>query len=329
MIEGKEVRVDWLRFSGPRSRLEAIVDLLCQYFGEWQYGRGAMFLARSMRWGVAALYFDEGLEAADHCVIDLPGSALALLDRDEVITLAGELAALSCRPTRVDVAVDFEGDQIQLVQTVDAACRGGELCGARRFEYRERFGSGQRRSLHMVTIGARGNLGSGRYVRVYDKGLETGTADEGRWVRWECEFSDDCAREVVSALVASSDWRTEAMERALGAVDFREANGSVALARRPRSAWWRAVIEGLSVVRTTAKRLKSTLIGYTRWLGRSVWPSLTAFAENLGCSVEQLVSELVGPVKPRYQVLLEQVGRELVHEVRFNRESCHGVVCVS
>jgi hypothetical protein len=299
--------------SGARAKFDAISGVLCDFFGEFEDGKGGMYLSSSRVWGSVRLFFDHDPDGKQYCVLEVPGSSLGLLCEADRLRLLRECLALGCRATRLDVAVDVRGSGLSIIERMQASCRAKELCGARRFEPKEVMG--QRGLVAWgCNIGQRGKDGSGRYVRCYDKGLETKTAPVGRWVRYEVEFSDDCASQAALCLgdcgdVASADSRM--VELALGAVEFREANGSRSLARRAVASWWAAFVAGVRGVRLVAARVAATLSGYSRWLGDGVWRGLSALAADSKMSVGQLVEWLCGPVEPNRKILRRQVGMEL------------------
>lgn len=319
----RSVLVDWLRMSGSRSRLAEVVDVLSRYFGAWEPGRGGkMWLDSEMVWGSVRLFYDESeSDGARHVVVEVPGSGLALLEPDRQRSLLRSLLGLGFRGTRVDCAVDVRGSGLTLVAQCVESCRAGELCGARTWEPRERV-SGGLLVAHGCNIGRRGSDGSGRYVRLYDKGLETRSAGPGEWVRWEVEFSGDCAAQVALALGDASgqaEWDEVVASRAVGAVEFRQANGARALSRRSLVEWWAAFVDGVRGVRVRAQRVAASLASYAAWLGRAVWPGLSAYAGRCGVSVPALVGALCGDVRERVASLLNPVGRELEAELAAGR----------
>ncbi|MDP3440258.1 MAG: replication initiation factor domain-containing protein, partial [Azonexus sp.] len=64
--------------------------------------------------------------------------------------------------------------------------------------------TGRRRS-RKVQIGSKS---SDAYLVAYDKGLETETAEEGEWIRWELRLSDEQANEFVTEFFADNSHAT-------------------------------------------------------------------------------------------------------------------------
>jgi DNA relaxase NicK len=134
----------------------------------------------------------------------------------------------------------------------------------------------------MVRIGRRGDVGSGRYVRCYDKGLERGM-HRGTWHRWEAELSGSCAEQVQHALVDShADWLRTMVEIAFGCVDFRIGEKRRAVEARERVDWWAVLLDGVRTCCVRAERTLSTAAGKLSWLRNSVGPMVKALVETSG-----------------------------------------------
>jgi len=177
----------------------------------------------------------------------------------------------------------------------------------------------------MVRLGRRGNVGSGRYARVYDKGLETKTAGANQWQRFEVEYTgqvaafalamlleserDGMARMVVDPRVESKTcWEDQAVAMALGAFDFREVTGSRELGRRPRVSWWAAFVGQVECVRVkAAKPVARSLKATARWVRKCVAPTLVSMMRRSGRSLMEVLTDLVGSVEAVPSVLRASV----------------------
>ena len=207
-----------------------------------------------------------------------------------------------------------------MLQRVREGCEKGELTGARNFEEfkQSRTGSSGSRGLG-VAIGSRGKHGSGRYVRVYDKGLESKECPANEWHRYEAEFSKDVAdqalRWILQGQVMSEQkvepifgswvggfdptpgWAISAAQCAFGAIDFKEKGSFVSrsLRRRPRCQWWSEVIAGVEPLLIKARRVRFAGLEATAAAFRKQWaPSLVAMARLTKQSIEQVCRNLVG-----------------------------------
>lgn len=300
--------VDWLRLMGEKSSLRDVHAVVSEYFGAGEECKGLFGLNRGLGFaaGQVRLFWDDG-EAGERGGLDVSGGGLALLSADARVLFLRRVLECGMHCTRLDAALDLvaklPGDEVHLVEAVTEACEAGELVGARVF-VRRRDVVDVRGVLELagqsVSIGRRGKLGSGRYVRCYDKGLETGDAPANRWHRWEVEFSGECAAKVAGDLVGSEDWGQTLRAYALGAVDFRAVTGARDSCRRPRVDWWAEVITLFqhrddAVVRV---RVGSRCRNYersVRWLNRCVAPVLRTFAYKAGVSFQEIASGVMDP----------------------------------
>lgn len=307
--KSQEVGLDWLRFSGPAVTLSRVRQWLAFYFGSSEEGRGLWGYRHGYTFeGGVRLCFNIPEDGADrqkgHLGVEVPGSAINRWPADRRVEFLTDMLAQGLWCTRIDVAWDVVGDDVQLCQAVHSACESGQLVGARRYTPLVSRTAEGRVLGYTVYLGRRGGSGSGRMVRVYDKGLEEGMLLPNKWHRWECEFTGDCARRVGDLLgggVEFSDWAVTARRLTLGAVDFREVTGSRELARRPRCGWWVQVLQwaGREVdpVRITARRQVSSYEKWRRHVRGAYGPTLVSMAREAGCSLSELCETLFSGVK--------------------------------
>lgn len=316
------IKLDWVRLVGPRARLDAVRALLVAWFGEPERRRGLWFYAWSeaweckarLVWGSAREERGEGIGPDDTFAVELPGGLLTLLG-DEAIERVRDLVAFGLKASRVDIAGDFhleagEVGTVGLVDTVREACQAGELCLARRHEPRRPM-SGRRLIGNSVYIGRRGKLGSGRMVRVYDKGLEQEEgAEPGRWERWEVEFSGECAEKVLQGVCDLPEWWQLGWSFLLGAVDFRRCTGERSLERRSRCDWWSDLVECTleDYPPTTIKECREPpeLRQHIRHLRKNVLPTALAMAARVGWSLPEFWSWVLQESGPIPRHLLEK-----------------------
>jgi DNA relaxase NicK len=195
---------------------------------------------------------------------------------------------------RIDIRLDFKGQYIGLIDLIHQSCEQKELCRCRRWlPLIPRTADGNITG-KTIQLGKRGKEGSGRFVRAYDKGLETGEAAIGEWERWETEFADDAANQVCMQLVESDDWKHTAAKLVLAAVEFRVHNGSRSLKRRALSDWWAKFTESIKPVLVKIKHTPSTIDSYGSWLRKSVMPAIHTMAHHSGQTVMQVTDFFVG-----------------------------------
>ena len=276
-------------------------------------------------WGYTTrhqLPFDAFVTFSDdsrECCVELSGTTCAILGEAEVLKLA-HWALWNCgKPTRCDVSIDFHANHptrpLDLIDTVHAACESRQLCRCRRWEARQPRTANGAYTGRGINLGARGKNGSGRYIRLYDKGLETETKPPRTWERWETEFTQDAALQVVKQLVLSGEhWKHTALQLALGAVEFREHTGERSLKRRPLAAWWSDFLEGVEPVCVKIKHLQTNLDRYGAWLRRSVFKTLTTMSRKTGLTLDELADWFIGEVPfppsdaPVIQELLQAIS---------------------
>lgn len=304
------VGIDWFRVTSPIKQHAAVLAELTARFGPPQPGRGIHFYEASWRFANKAILAYDVDGDKGHC-IDLPGEALATMEPDEAVAFCRSLL-WGRRCTRIDARIDWQADEgVGLIDACISSCRAGELCRARKFKPQEECTNSLIRTAYGVCFGKRGNDGSGRYVRVYDKGLETGERPEGTWERWEAELTGDVAADAAVRILGETgrpdgerptasdrpsgeptSWYHAAMSIALGCVEFREQNGSTALERRPLAAWWAALLENVRPVVIVAKRMPTSLERWTGWMRRCGMPTLVGMAAMTDEPVYQVMERL-------------------------------------
>lgn len=324
-------KIDWLRFTGPAGNLPRARSLLVTLFGATGHitdrGYRGMVDGRSEQWGdTTGVYWSCAPDdVCDWCLVELTGAMLAGLSKHEMLWLAKELDALSFRVTRLDLAVDWRGDCRGMGDELCAGVLTREVVGIRaRGDDPKKWKSFKRmrsETLHgegpdTIYIGQRGKLGSGRYIRFYDKGMQTGTAPKDTWMRFEVEYSDECAQRVLAQLIEKPDDNKLWHGIALGAVDFRENNGQERLARRPRCAWWEWWLQAASPAMAKIRRAPVCGMRKARWMAGQVLAGSAALAKAVGMKTahefNDALSRLVEPVAASKAVLLTPAARELV-----------------
>lgn len=290
------VSVHWLQGTIPAERVEALLDYLLamigtppelQEWGRYRYDCSASWAACGV-----VVYFDSSLARAKDvhagraCLL-FPGTACDGLAAAGLGQFLQDLAVrFWFRCTRIDVAWDDMARRI-----TPAAIAGdveqGNFTGFRVFEHRrpQRLGPGGAVAEgDTLSFGRRGRDGSGQYLRIYDKALESG--GENPAIRWEVEFSGDRAATVFAGLafvvdVAELGARLGALVG--GAISFVDrSSGDGHLERLPLLAWWADILQVLGRVRVRAGRLKVSLERVRAWLEKQVSASLAVCREAYG-----------------------------------------------
>ncbi|HZZ43072.1 MAG TPA: replication initiation factor domain-containing protein [Tepidisphaeraceae bacterium] len=172
----------------------------------------------------------------------------------------GEFREFKPHATRVDVGWN---DMIGLIDLdeVEEAATSSEVSGFKSYGGRmtplKSMSTGEKKG-DMITFGARGSDGGGKYMRIYDKTLESKgkivakdqTGEEFNVIRMEVEFGDHWAQMAFRRLAKCRDVREFAQTMAnllTSSVDFLEKKGKDRHKnRRDRLDWWQAVRDRLN-----------------------------------------------------------------------------------
>ncbi|MEM6757595.1 MAG: replication initiation factor domain-containing protein, partial [Planctomycetota bacterium] len=249
----------------------------------WEPGPGANFYRSSRKWSCGTRVTFDGVNDnnADLLSVSITGDALSQFGIEATLQLLRDLLSWGGKCSRIDIPIDFKDEHspVGLIDHVIASCHRGELCKARKYKLIEQFTAEGACTGRTIYLGSRAKSGSGRYVRVYDKGLESGKAEAGHHERFEVEFKQEPAQLVAIALASSEAWEQEAAAYALGAVSFNEVTGFASLLRRPLVEWWAALIDGLTVKTAKVKRVPTTLDAYLAWINDVIVPRLDDMAK--------------------------------------------------
>jgi hypothetical protein len=324
--------VDWIRCVGPVELASQVGTRLSLEFGQpepipgrWRYDRGERYPeAVDLLWHDGTGIKPPSPDAWTVCV-DISGGALGLLGGNVAIELLRWfLLDLGMHATRIDAAVDFIDEGRNVVECAERSCMDGELCGARVWEPKCKVRDGEVIA-RGINIGTRGGNGSGRYLRIYDKGLETQTRPPGEWERWEVEFTGKVGAEA-GKRIAEADRPAEVIAAvALGAVEFRENNGRSELDRRPLAQWYADLIDGVRPERLALERQATTLESWAAWMIASVMPTVQDAARATGQSTADVLSDVSnnwravrGPYerKPEKRPIVQQYVRERLNALR-------------
>jgi len=179
----------------------------------------------------------------------LNGGACRSLGHVNLQRLAS-IAGIGGKCPRLDIRLDFFGSDLRLVPLVLEACQAGQLRHLRRFKPYPIISS------DLEVLGEGVGLGSQpRYVRVYDKGLQTETLPRGQWVRFEAELKDFAAHEAFCSLFTApsdAEFASRLLGRLLAVADFRVGPRDVESSRLPRPQWWSDLLASVELVRPAA-----------------------------------------------------------------------------
>ncbi len=291
---GTTCRPDWIRLVGPESMYDFAYSLLIECFGEpTGTSKGGQHFESGQVWHPGVV-LSQGHDSRI-IMVDFQGSRLAVEETSDMLDLVMEFYKRGFYATRIDLAIDWVDQDMDIYNNALASCEASELCKLRSFRLGSEYTKDQEAKGLLLYLGKRQ---SAVYIRIYDKGLETGAAEAGRWERFEVEFKDDRAQSVMMALLEEGDsWPDELWSRVTGAVDFRVNNGRSELNRRPRSKWWSDLISCVTPKPTKPVPKASSFNEYCQWFRRSVGPRLLQLADYLQVSPPQLFRQLVNDLE--------------------------------
>lgn len=279
-----EVGIHWLRISFSTKLLGKIAQFLSQIWGDHtQDGRGLWSYDSRLAWSSGvSLNYDEDEERSDRVhsgrmTLDIPGGACDELTVSDLQLLTEFCEKMDGEGKRVDVFFD-DYNRITTPSEVYEAAHRGDYSGFRTVNRITRENL-QGYTHDEVSFGRRGSYGNGKYLRFYDKELESN--GEIKCCRWEVEFTGDKADQVFHKLAATKPGADAAAFATLcgaliaGCITFVHRTAEKNIGRLGSYAWWEEILVTLGnkiVIRTSRK--KDSLTGKIEWVKKNVSPSL-------------------------------------------------------
>lgn len=282
-----EVGLHWLRISFNQKDLKQIKSWINNFFGESDSdGYGLWSYDSRFIWpSGASLSYDSDKERCQtvhrgRFTFELPGRACDELTAPDMLLLIEGFERFGGLCTRIDIFFD---DYDRLVEPSDLH----EVID--RYDYSGFKMAHKKQTLKCgdlahdeVMFGRRGQNGSGKYLRVYDKDLESD--GEKNCVRWEVEFSQRKSQEVFTVLAGVSG-DLEAFATICGAliggcINFVHRNGDRNIGRLDVYEFWELITESLGKLSIRIEKKKNTLTGVIEWTERQVAPSLACVRKS-------------------------------------------------
>ncbi|MBA7536644.1 hypothetical protein ES705_28908 [subsurface metagenome] len=332
------VGVHWLRNSFDYEILEKVKAWVSNFFGEStlkDYGK--LSYGRHYAWesGVS-LCFDSDPEhnPGSHrgrMTLDVPGKACDELTAPDLLLFMEGCQALGCKCTRLDVFWDDYNWTVSLEELRRIVDEGDFSMFQISSENRTRNRTRKENDgllYDAVTFGRRGCKGSGKYLRVYDKNLES--KGESNCIRWECEFSQEKAQEVFTWLVGADGnldvFATLCGSLVGGCINFVHRTGDNHIARLDVYEWWQEIIDLLGVLSVRVAKKKNTLTGTIEWVEKQVSPSLALVRKAMRSEQDfyNLICHLLEVGESRMNTNQRQIAERnagsLVYDRKFNKE---------
>jgi hypothetical protein len=297
-IEKIEKHYDWGNFTFPVGRRDEVQVVIEGYLGAAKRrDRGANTYGQSVGWesGAILAWTDGRAEAW----LSLNGDSCDLVPVSAKVALLRALQALGAKCTRADYAIDVSRDLVSM-EMVHAAARAGHVVGFRRYFPKRPVRDMATGELDQdeADFGRRGRDGSGRYVRVYDKGLESdGEIDAIRfevetsgqvadlWFRIICDVDDD--REFCKVLG----------KIVVGSITFADKTGSHGHVDRFKTLeFWQRIIDLVGAASVQVSRVTPTLersVQFVKRLVPTIFARLSRVVTEQGMQGDELVLGLV------------------------------------
>lgn len=280
--------IHWLRGTVSVEKKDELRGFLELCFGKsWSREKGFFGYTHCYRWtcGVSLNYFADERQTfkqtAGLICLDVSGSACEQFTPADMEFFIGCLDQLGFKPTRLDLYFDDYERLIEPYQ-LQGIIRKGDFGGFRVAGNVQKWKDGF--MIHdEATFGRRGKEGSGKYLRVYDKALESNFQTFA--IRWELELTDSRAKQVWKGLMVDGD--LEALARHIGAV----IGGSVCFFHRKKDPntkryrlyrFWEAILKRIGRFRLLLNFTLPSIEKSRQWVEKSVAPTLTAIKKAVG-----------------------------------------------
>jgi len=285
------IGIDWISGTMPFVRLDDVIKYVSRLlesspelrdYGMYRYDHMLVWPLYGVQ-----LMFDSSEDRSltvhnGRILLVIPGGACTHFSAEVMHHLVYDLIHnFWMKATRLDLCFDDYDRQVE-IPLIEKACVDRDIAGFRTFEVRRPQRTSGVLLGESINFGVRGQNGGGKYLRVYDKNLES--EGEQNCIRWEVEFSKEKAQAVFFALSQTDS--LDAFASLLGAfiggsIDFvhrKDRN----LDRAMRLEWWERIRSYLGSARL---RGASKLVVVERsmdWIEKSVAPSMRMIVKACG-----------------------------------------------
>jgi len=301
-----EIGIHWLRGTIHETEKAWLIKAVCLLFGNLyepkEYGYWK-FYDRHYKWPCgASIQFHSTGAGSDttngRIALEVPGSALELLDSWCIGMLCCNLSRHGFQPTRCDYFYDDRKRIVtpsQLRRMVYQLGDDGKPVVEDFMHFRVISDTGKGKKgvgllRDEVTFGNRGSYGSGKLLRIYDKEKESEGQNDA--IRYELELCDHKVKTafdmIVNAFGPDSD--VDKMLSVIGqiiggSIDFRmrtDRVGDKNLNRLERYPFWQAIIDGIGSAKLAGKKIVQTIEKAKNWVGKGVGGTLQMLSKALG-----------------------------------------------
>lgn len=301
------VGIHWIQGSILEIEMAWLKKSLCVLFGEVydlkEYGLWK-FYDRRYEWPCGVMILFHSTESGSDttkgriCLV-VPGGALEPLDPWYIGMFCCNLSNHGFQASRMD---PFYDDHERIITPSElyskiyqpaVSCDGrpvkADFTGFRIMEPRSRFKRGVGIVHDELTFGRRGSFGSGEYLRIYDKKMESEGLNDA--IRYEDELCDDKAKTFFNGIVEA--FGLGGCEKMLsvigqtvgGCIDFirrTERAGDKNLNRLDRYPFWQKIIDGIGSAKLIGKVIIRTIEKSLNWFEHGVVGTAQMLRKALG-----------------------------------------------
>jgi hypothetical protein len=289
-----ELGIDWLAGSFPTTAIGQVCKLIESvfeekfpedFFGSRWYAK-VYQISKGVR-----LSTDARADGKTKSYISVSASALSSLTSEQQYNLMSELYHLDFVCSRVDIKLDDYSKTLTPALAYQAI-EEGNYTGFQQKVYRRWLESGTLGvKSQTLEVGRRGSSGSGKFVRIYTKWVQTmfdeNPVDSNRL---EIEFSEKKSSQVFEFLlsVGVDSWTDLMLNLITGAIDFIDRVESTEDGKRfkapavcERLSWWQQVIGDVIKIKLSAPRKVVTIAKAFNWIRKQVAPTFAMLCDYL------------------------------------------------
>jgi hypothetical protein len=296
--------IDWIQGTIPFDRMDLAFDYLYRICGTKPeiYNHGFLGFQAAAEWHPFNIKIMWDLDHANRrrhknrIVIQFGGTALACISATGLKQLCSDLChILAFKCSRCDFCFD-DFERIIEVQEVAEHANRGSYAGFRVHDPRlPRDVHGKLRSAS-CNFGGRGKNGGGKYLRCYDKFLESKGAINS--IRWEVEFSKARANQIFFKLAMTYsmvEFVSLIAQFIGGSIDFIERHGK-RLNPMDRLAFWEQILDTLGAATIRNPQPEKSIEKAENWISKTCSSTMqmiiqakgeTAFYEWLNTQIDQ------------------------------------------
>lgn len=281
--------IHWLRATFPVKELVPLRQFVQHFFGQlsgtftgwWHYENREQY----GELGVNLLFNIHRVDASIGVCLDVNGRALDSLTENQLQNLCDFVYHHGGRASRIDLFFD-DVNFLILPSEINHQIDTGKIrmAGFRLKDPRQvkNCSNGELRS-DAIYFGKRGENGSGKYYRIYDKRLDPDNPKE--CIRWEIELTDKHSAWTLCQLGTQPlKYWPKILKGILGSsIDFfvNDVETETHLDRLERAEFWKTLLDLLDEYPIRLPKIHKTIIQTINWLNNSVSGSLAMIRKFL------------------------------------------------